>query len=280
VGNFAGDGYDDILWYSPGTGADTLWTSIDAPSIFASSTFTINGTYTPAVLHNHPAFGAPAGAAVRGGRSANVNIVTPTTLDTIVWSAAAPAADSYWAFSNTGHTAHAISISGSPQLLPISLDNDGFEDLVAYAPGSGADAIYRSDGSGGYTRSNISVNGTYTPVALNGQPGGQSILWFGAGSATDSLWVNFSGTLSARPTDPVSVSGPVVAGTSAAYLYNASGVDQLYFVGAVHSSLSPDIGPGARPFTGDFDGNGSLDVFFYRPGSATDAVGYAPTVGP
>jgi hypothetical protein len=233
------------------------------------------------VLHNHPALGAPAGAAVRGaGRSANVNIVTPTTLDTIVWSAAAPAADSYWAFSNTGHTAHTIAISGTPQLVPISIDHDGYEDLVAYSPGSGPDAVYKSDGSGGYVRSTISVNGTYTPVAVNGQPGGQSLLWFGPGSAADSLWLNTGGVLTPSSTDAVSVSGPIVTGDSAAYLYNASGADQLYLVGAVHSSTSLDIGPGARPFTGDFDGNGATDVFFYRPGSATDALGYAPTPAP
>jgi len=279
VGNFAGDSYDDILWYSPGTGADALWTSINSPSIFASSPLTINGTYTPVVLHNHPLAGAPAGAAVRrGGRSANMT--TPTVLDTIVWSAAAPAADSYWAFSNTGHTAHAISIAGTPQLLPISLDHDNYEDLLAYSPGSGPDAIYRSNGSGGYVRSTITVNGAYTPVAVNGQAGGQSIFWFGPGSAADALWLNEAGTLAPAATDVVSVSGPVVAGNSLAYLYNASGADQLYGLGAVHSSTSPDIGPGARPFTGDFDGNGATDVFFYRPGSATDALGYAPTPTP
>jgi hypothetical protein len=276
VGNFAGDSHDDILWYSPGTGADTLWTSVVDPAHpFASSTFTINGTYTPVVLHNHPAFGAPVGAADRTTRrSADVNITTPTTLDTIVWSAPAPAADSYWAFSNTGHTAHAIAISGSPQLLPISLDNDGSEDLVAYSPGSGPDAIYRSNGSGGYVRSTISVNGTYTPVALDGQPGGQSILWFGRGSAADSLWVNVGGTLTPQVTDAVSVSGPIVTGDNAAYLYDASGVDQLYVQGLVYGSASADVGPGARPFTGDFDGSGTTDVFFYRPGSASDTVGY------
>ncbi len=230
------------------------------------------------MLHNHPLAGAPVGPALPPSRrSANVNITTPTVLDTIVWSAAAPAADSYWDFSNTGHTAHAISIAGSPQLLPISLDHDNYEDLVAYTPGSGPDAVYRSNGSGGFVRSTISVNGTYTPVAINGQPGGQSILWFGPGSATDSLWLNTGGTLTPSSTDAVSVSGPVVTVDSGAYLYNASGPDQLYFVGAVHSSTSLDIGAGARPFTGDFDGNGATDVFFYRPGSATDALGYAAT---
>ena len=162
----------------------------------------------------------------------------------------------------------------------MTINNDGWEDLVAYSPGSGPDAEYQSDGSGGFVRSSITVNGTYTPVAVSSAPYGDGILWFGPGSAPDALWANSGTTLSPLATQPVSVSGPLVSGSSLTYLYNATGPDQLYSLGQVHASTSPDIGAGARPFAGDFDGNGEPDIFFYRPGSATDSLGYVPTPGP
>ena len=54
VGDFAGDEYDDILFYGRGAVADFLWTSVDTSAYFSSKAVKISGTnYQPKVLLTH-----------------------------------------------------------------------------------------------------------------------------------------------------------------------------------------------------------------------------------
>jgi hypothetical protein len=269
VGDFGGDRYHDILWYAPGTAADSQWTSVASSAIFTSSPRTINGTYSPVVLDNT----LPIPTAIGGG---------PGSLpaDAIVWYRPGTASDFVWLLrADGGYSSSTIDIPGSPILRPISIDGNPFQDLLAYSPGTGPDTLFTSD-TGAYLKQSRTVNGTYTPYVVGGGLYDE-VLWHGPGGRTDSRWANLSGTISNAGTDPVTSAGPLVPmnqNGASAYLYDPSGPDRHWLQGSVREITDPDVGSGARPFTGDFDGDLGLDVFFYRPGSRTDIVAYGAPV--
>lgn len=268
VGDFGGDRRLDILWYAPGPAPDSQWTSVASSAIFASSPRTIDGTYSPVVLDNT----LPIPTAIAGG---------PTGLpaDAIVWHRPGAALDFVWWFNaDRTYTSTPIDIPGSPILRPISLDANPFQDLLAYSPGSGPDTLYTSD-TGALLKENRTVNGTYTPYVVGGGFY-DGVLWHGPGSRPDGRWANLEGTITSASTDAVSSVGPLLPMNqrTSAYLYDPNGPDKEWFDGRVREITDPDVGSGARPFTGDFDGDLGTDVFFYRPGPLTDTVAYGEPV--
>ena len=270
VGDFAGDGYDDIVWYAPGTASDVLWTSVTGPQVFQSSPLRIDGTYQPVVLD----------------RSIDLAIaVTHATgsqqRDLIVWYRPGPASDVAWSWNSSGsYASYAVSIEGSPQLIPFNADDDTIQDLLAYAPGSGPDAVYSAD-TGTLAKTPKTVNGTYRPTVIGGGYR-DAILWHGPGSATDAYWANFTvGGLTSVATQPIGGTSVWPArndgGTNggSGYVYDATGTDGGFVDGYAIASTDGDIGAGAQPFVGDFNGDLAPDTFFYRPGSATDVVRFS-----
>lgn len=85
----------------------------------------------------------------------------------------------------------------------------------------------------------ISVNGDYVPLPLS-CAGSVDIVWYGIGAAADARWldVDWSGPTTSFTRAPLSVSGEY------------------------------------RAVTGDFDGDGCDDIFWYATGSAPDYVWY------
>jgi hypothetical protein len=271
VGDFAGDPWDDILWYAPGTAADSLWISVSSTTRFSKSGVAINATYTPVVLE-----GSLDWAIARLG------LTGPFPRDSILWYRPGAGADYLWQWpipqQATPPTPNSMpaNIPGSPQLIPAELNGDQIHDLIAYTPGPGGDALYRYD-TGVLVPTAKTVNGTYTPQVL-GSGLNDSILWLGPGTATDALWADIAccGLTSLR-TDPVNGTRafPTSGESGWGYVYDPNGPDKGYLGGTIITSLDPDQGPGARPFVGDFDGDASPDVLFYRPGTGREAIGYA-----
>jgi RHS repeat-associated protein len=126
-------------------------------------------------------------------------------------------------------------------------NGDGFEDLFFYQPGSASDWVWFWFGrhGGGYNAKSFGVSNTYTPLV--GDFDGDSysdIYWYGSGAASDTLWFG---------DDDVDA-----AGTS--FDTGTTTVNGVYL-----------------PVTGDFDGNGADDIFWYAPGSTADAIWYFST---
>lgn len=272
VGDFTGDDYDDIIWYAPGVAADVLWTSVTGPQVFESSPLRIDGTYQPVVLDGS----IDLAVAILHSSAGLPN-------DTVVWYRPGPGADRAWGWNTDGtHSDYPVAIEGSPQLIPFSANGDIWEDLLAYTPGAGPDAVYTYD-TGTFLKTPKTVNGTYRPTIL-GNGYFDTILWYGPGAATDAYWANFQwGGLTSVATQPVGGTSvwPADAGGrttgGSAYVYDSAGADGGFVDGYAIASTDGDIGAGARPFTGDFDGDLGLDTFFYRPGAARDVLRFGST---
>lgn len=260
VGDFAGDGYDDIFWYAPGTAGDSIWVSIDgADRPFRSIPKAVNGTFRPTVLRDH-----------RG-------VDGTTGKDRIFWYAPGTGPDSLWRFHADGTGGHSGSSHPlTSTVVPVAGDWDGdrLEDVVWYGAGSTPDARWISTPTG-FAPSSLRVSGTYQPVVVYG-PATDGILWFGSGSAADAYWHGGAGGFTARPTQALGSTGTAhPAGLLSALVHSPTGPELGFVDGTVFRlSASRDIGSGVVPLVGDFDADRRVDVFWYGASSRPDAIWY------
>jgi hypothetical protein len=315
VGQFGGDGADDLLFYAPGSAADSLWIGHDGArgsATFTKVGLTINGTYRPIVGdfggddYDDVLWYAPGGAPDPLWVSAD----TPTAFDTtrklavsgtftpialhdrsaagrkddVLWYAPGPAKDYLYHFaeSTTGtYTVLQPSISGSFQVVPGDWNADDRDDVFLYAPGSAPDYRWLATTSGSFTSGAVNQGGSYRPVPI-ADPAGDGILWWGDGSAAEAYWRSDGRDFRALPVPKVDVTATVVpGGIGTALVIVPDAVDGLFSGtasgGAFFSLAAPghDIGAGIRPIVGDFDDDGYIDVVFYGPGSRPDQLWYS-----
>ena len=85
---------------------------------------------------------------------------------------------------------------------------DYAQDILWYAPGSTADSLWDFNGNGGtVTKSPLSINGTYTPVAGDfSHDGFNAVIWYAPGTASDSMW-DFDNATGAHSTLPLTING-------------------------------------------------------------------------
>jgi len=158
-----------------------------------------------------------------------------TTSDYVSWGAPR---------STFGKQATALQVSGTYVPASGDFDGDGNGDILWYAPGAGADTLWfwfgRTDGR--YDSVSTNISGTYVPVVGDFDADGRDdIFWYLAGTGTDSIW------------------------------WGSSTVDE----GASFAITNPVVnGSGYKPFAGDFNGNGTDDIFWYGPNTISDSIWY------
>lgn len=176
VGQFGGDGAWDILWYAPGSAPDSLWlgrAGQRGANGFTKVPLSISGTYRP----------------VPGDFGGDDHT-------DILWYAAGSSPDSLW-ISDGGATPtwsrRALSINGN--FAPVVLDDHVAagrkDDLFWYAPGAGADYLWKfaDDGSGGFQSLPRPVSGRYTIVAGDWSGDGlDDLVLYAPGTARDYRW--------------------------------------------------------------------------------------------
>ena len=266
VGDFNGDGRDDILWYGPGTAGDVMKLGSSSGGFVSGPAISIGATYTPAV-----------GDFNGDGR------------DDIFWYRAGTGGDLIRLGSSSGGFSSGPTIDVDGTYTPVAGDfnGDGRGDVLLHGPGSAADLMRLGSPSGGFSSGPaITVSGTYTRAIVGDYNGGgnDDILWYTAGVGGDVMRLgNDDGSFRSGPATNVDGTyTPIVgrfAGNDRADIFwytPGTGADLLR---EATSSAGFVTGPEVvvntsnfTPFGGDFDGDGTGDVFWYRAGSSSDVV--------
>ncbi len=188
VGEFRGaDGLDDILWYAPGSGAESLWVATGDPAdpFDHRSAPSVTGTYTPVVAD-----------------------MDGNGLDDIIWYAPGTAPDARWMTVGTSFVRSALTINGT--FRPVVLDNLMLPDSIFWhAPGAATDWLWSFAANGTYSSGAYQVSGTFKPVSGDFDSNGWGdIFWYAPGSAADSRWARTSGgAKGAFTSTPESING-------------------------------------------------------------------------
>jgi hypothetical protein len=169
TGDFDGDGFDELFWYAPGSGADAIWNFSNIRTV-TSTPISVSGTYTPLV-----------------GDFNGDNI------DDVFWYAPGNAADTMWYFRQGGsHVAVQMPVRGTYRAFVASIGKDATDDIVWYAPGTAADSIWDfTRGQRAHTTAALNVTGNYRPIAFDSfgdGPRGDDIWWYAPGTAADTVW--------------------------------------------------------------------------------------------
>ena len=142
VGDFDGNGYDDVLWYAPGPAADSLWL-FSGNGAHSVRSRTINGSYRPAVID-----------ANGDGH------------DDIVWYAPGTKPDSLWL----------SGIQGTYTTRPLTITND-FQLVVGRFGDCPRAARRRSSCSGSRAGTSGSGPSTTTPATRRAPPPPTASRW-------------------------------------------------------------------------------------------------------
>jgi len=258
-GDFNGDGYGDILWYKPGTGADYIW-SFNSDGSYDSNPFTVNGDYTPVV-------GDFDGSG---------------TTD-ILWYQPGTGADYIWSFNTDGsYDSNPFTVNGEYEAIEGDFDGSGTTDILWYKPGTGADYIWSFNTNGSYDSEPFTVNGDYDPITGDFDGSGTTdILWYKAGTGADFIW-SFN-TDGSYDSEPFTVNGDYdpIEGD-----FNGNGIDDILwykpgsgadYIWSFNADGTYDSEPFAvngvyDPVTGDFDGNNYTDILWYQAGTGADYI--------
>lgn len=263
VGDFNGDGYDDIYWYVAGKGHDTLWYGSAVGFVNYAHPQQVNGIYTPVVgdfnadghvdilwyapgkgrdslwqannMAGLPQFAAKPVGQINGTYTPIVGDFNGDMHTDIIWYAPGPGHDSVWngATSSTGDTAFShgphININGTYTPVTGDFNGDHKSDILWYAPGPKHDYFWTATGSGFVNGSPIKINGTYTAVSGDFSGDGKTdILWYAPGPKSDYIW---------EATGSGFVNGPPI---------NINGTSYIAAVG-------------------DFNADGHADIVWYTP---------------
>jgi serine protease len=248
-----GNGYEDIFWYAPGDGADSIW--MFGPDGRTGIPTSVRGTYTP----------------IAGDFDGN-------GYEDIFWYGPGSGTDVMWWNAFDGITPAVVQVRGVYVPIAGDFDRNGYDDIFWYGPGSDPDSVWYFSPFG-HTGVAQSVGGTYRPAAGDfTRDGYDDVVWYAPGAAAENLWrgspmgfaksptMSITGTYRTRPLDR-----------------NGDGYDEVFLyatdrgvfwrsgpTGFTSVQTGPPIASGGRPVAGDFTGDLRDDLFAYVPGTAPD----------
>ncbi|MCU1497749.1 MAG: hypothetical protein JWM47_1702 [Acidimicrobiales bacterium] len=188
------------------------------------------------------------------------------------------------------------AVGGNYRIVTGQFGGDLATDILFYGPGAASDSLWLGHGgargTSSFTKVTMSVGGDYTPIA--GDFGGDDyddILFYGPGSATDSLWISIDTAARFDKSRKVSVGGayqPKVLhdyrglGAKDDILFLGPGAAKDYFWHFTDRRTGDYYGPGTytsrelkvngayQLLVGDYSGDELDDVVLYQPGTAAD----------
>jgi FG-GAP-like repeat len=179
AGDFDGDGFDEILWYAPGTRQDFLWNFTSTTTV-SSTPYTANGYYQPF-----------AGDLTGDGA------------DDVVWYAPGTRQDYVWDYNpGGGYNSAARTINGTYVPVPGSFGTNNTDDVLWYAPGPAGDYLWDYAPNGSYVSKAYPANGYYEAFTLDAFGEGwrgSDIFWYAPGTAADYFWDYVNGVKTSWP---------------------------------------------------------------------------------
>ncbi len=170
VGDFDGNGLDDIIWYTA-NGADSLW-------LFQGDGSHVNVPITITHLYEWTVFDADGDGD-----------------DDILWYAPGPAADRLWLFGpGAVPVSRSVTINGHYRVIPGRFGDrpagSPQERLMFVDDTGGYDSIWTFDSTGGHTTAPLPpIDDVYEPIV--GRFGGTTrdeVIWYRPGDDAEQRW--------------------------------------------------------------------------------------------
>jgi hypothetical protein len=312
-GNFGGDNAADILWYAPGSGPDTIWygrTGQRGSNAFRRARVNINGTYKPItgdfvgdeatdILWYAPGSTADFIWAGHLGGTTFTSMAAPVGgnfqayalrdfntdhKDDVLWYDPSTAADYLWHFADDGtgaKTSTKLVLNRTFRIAVGDFDGNRSSDVMLYAPSTPSDLTWYFNEDGTYRVDSIVLyEKAFIPTTVYQEVEDDVLFWqsgtprerYFEGGPSGSLWEK-----SIRSMDwegvpySLGLGALIVVPNGPEILLSSDGTELEWY------QLQPanrDQAAGTIPVTGDFDGDGYLDIVWYGPGTKPDALWY------